>query len=1170
MHPGEAKNQTEASAPDIAADGLRSEIPVQSALLPARRVPGTRRRAAGWIFAGGAMVLTTMLLGLALFLFLGLEDSPFISRIVRERIVASLQERLDPKLTLSIDDVKLKRDEADIVVRVKGFTIRDPAGKTLVSAPSGKVSLEAFGLLGMLLVPNDVVLEGMSANVEVSETGSISVSPGLGTPVENADIPTALAGAPTERLKQVIGAAFAGFAGMRDALGGKLPSLGIDNASVSVLDRRTNQTFQITGINSRLSTRPDGSTQARTELKAGGAPFAVDVELSAAGTEGQVFKAKTDRLTLGDALAIAGLKAPDSNSGVPVTVNLTATVDSNFTARSASTDFNIGKTSVHLDGATPQTVSLDEASASLSWRDDTSGVVIDALNVVVGTSRILLRGKITPPAQAEGDSWAITLSGGNIQLAGVAASDKPFEISQILADITAKPGDRRITLDRFELDGPKVSVRMKGGLTIENDGRPAIGLDLTATNTDARVAMRLWPEFAAPDVRKWLATAAVGGSLDQLRLKLDFPAPVLAQVLLDRPIPDASLGADWTISKAVMRPIEGINPIREGMLTGVATGKTVRVDFASGQIDAGGGRNLALTEGSFIVNDTSREPADARVRVKFSGGADALAAFAAQPGIKAFTPTSIDPALLKGAADGELNMALRLSKRMSQGDVRVSVAANLKNVSVEKAIGTDKLEGANLALSVDRDIFSIKGEGKVFGATATIDLRGSARNKARVVLTTALDDAARARKGISPGTMLTGPVGVKLSVDLDDTGDRNAEVELDFAKAKIDGLIPGWTKASGQAGRAKFDLDQVGDKGWELNNIEIDSGVLSVRGMALLAADGQFQKASLKTFKISPGDNMQLDAERGGGVLKLALRGNSFDARPFLRSLQTGTIDKAGGKDVEVLLKTTVFSGFNGEIIANADLKMAMRGSELKRFDLTGGFDGGGVTARLVARPNALPLLVVDSEDAGAFLRFFDIYNRMRGGRLNLSAALGSGSQAGTILVREFTLRNAPAMKRLVADPGIATGGDRARFDPSFVQRLNANQDVRFTKMTVEFARTAARLDLKDAVIWGNDLGGNISGFLDYGRDRVDLTGTFVPAYTVNNFFARVPVLGPLLGGGQNEGLFAVRYNITGKVSAPTLSFNPLTAIAPGFLRKLIDFKGAPTSETPVVPRPVQ
>jgi hypothetical protein len=55
-----------------------------------------------------------------------------------------------------------------------------------------------------------------------------------------------------------------------------------------------------------------------------------------------------------------------------------------------------------------------------------------------------------------------------------------------------------------------------------------------------------------------------------------------------------------------------------------------------------------------------------------------------------------------------------------------------------------------------------------------------------------------------------------------------------------------------------------------------------------------------------------------------------------------------------------------------------------------------------------------------------------------------------------------------------------------------------------------------------------------------------------------VPLFGPLLGGGQYEGLFAVNFRVAGQASAPTLTVNPLSAVAPGFLRKLFGVGGVP------------
>ena len=111
--------------------------------------------------------------------------------------------------------------------------------------------------------------------------------------------------------------------------------------------------------------------------------------------------------------------------------------------------------------------------------------------------------------------------------------------------------------------------------------------------------------------------------------------------------------------------------------------------------------------------------------------------------------------------------------------------------------------------------------------------------------------------------------------------------------------------------------------------------------------------------------------------------------------------------------------------------------------------------------------------------------------------------------------------------------------------------------MQASFVRNAGRLDVKEALVVGNQAGITVSGTLDFAKNSQSLSGTFVPAYGLNNVFSKVPLFGPLLGGGSNEGLLGVNFRVSGSLSQPEVSVNPLSAITPGFLRKLFDI-GAP------------
>ena len=77
---------------------------------------------------------------------------------------------------------------------------------------------------------------------------------------------------------------------------------------------------------------------------------------------------------------------------------------------------------------------------------------------------------------------------------------------------------------------------------------------------------------------------------------------------------------------------------------------------------------------------------------------------------------------------------------------------------------------------------------------------------------------------------------------------------------------------------------------------------------------------------------------------------------------------------------------------------------------------------------------------------------------------------------------------------------------------------------------------------------------IDYNRDDVRMRGTFVPLFGLNNMFGQFPIIGLFLGGGSNEGLVGITYEVVGSPSAPRLNVNPISAVAPGLLRKFFEF----------------
>lgn len=71
----------------------------------------------------------------------------------------------------------------------------------------------------------------------------------------------------------------------------------------------------------------------------------------------------------------------------------------------------------------------------------------------------------------------------------------------------------------------------------------------------------------------------------------------------------------------------------------------------------------------------------------------------------------------------------------------------------------------------------------------------------------------------------------------------------------------------------------------------------------------------------------------------------------------------------------------------------------------------------------------------------------------------------------------------------------------------------------------------------------------------MEITGTFMPAYELNSLFGDVPIVGALLGNGEEKGLIGVTYKLAGSAKAPNLQINPLSVIAPGIFRTIFAFQ---------------
>jgi hypothetical protein len=266
-----------------------------------------------------------------------------------------------------------------------------------------------------------------------------------------------------------------------------------------------------------------------------------------------------------------------------------------------------------------------------------------------------------------------------------------------------------------------------------------------------------------------------------------------------------------------------------------------------------------------------------------------------------------------------------------------------------------------------------------------------------------------------------------------------------------------------------------------------------------------------------------------------------------VKSSMAGTSDKPEKQtDLDLDIKIGAVAGYNGETLRGLDLKLSRRGGRIRNFNMSAkiGRDTPLMgDLRLRARDNH-QVVYLETDDSGALFRFTDMYPRMYGGQMWVAMDPPTQDQAprvGTLFIRNFVVRGEPALDRVVSGAPGGTG----------------QGSVDFSEMRADFTRFPGKMAVRDGIVRGPLVGATVEGQVDYVRDEVHLRGTFVPFYGLNNMFGQIPIVGLFLGGGSNEGLLGITYEAVGPPSAPRISVNPVTAIAPGLLRKFIPSPGS-------------
>lgn len=737
------------------------------------------------------------------------------------------------------------------------------------------------------------------------------------------------------------------------------------------------------------------------------------------------------------------------------------------------------------------------------------------------------------------------------------ASLKPQNSPEPAVDISGQvkgifdPSTKTANLSEVGLRTLSGELYGQGSLTfIGTSPRAIFGLRIPKMSVSH--AKQIWPMNVAYSARAWVFDHVFGGAFTDSTIDFNIPEGRYGGALQGPLLSSEEMQADFKVSGARIDVLGDLPPLRDAMGSIRVRGANTEIDLESATAFIGNGQTTTVSNGKLLIPYERGKPTIANLDVTVSGEATAVAAIAAREPVNAMrkAPFAIDD--LSGSVVAKIKANFPLKKDAAKTDTTWSSDITLKSVSLKKSFDGQTMTEANGTVLASNEAFTLQADAKLNGIPAKIKLKQSLRDDSgKRDLSVQLELNEKARSKLTPGlnSYVKGPIYVDL-----ETGSSSArQVTVDLTKASISLDFAGWSKGVGVPAVATFAM--ATDEGRTiLKDFELSGDSFAMRGTASLDKNG-LASADLSTVKLVRGDNVAAKINRTKNGYSIKINGASLDVRALVKKV-TGSFDSAvesvGSAAISVAANIDKVTGFNSEGMTNLKMAYSGRGSRVDSLKITAKTDNGGAVTVENSQEGGQRQVQIQSADAGSILRFFDYYDKMRGGSINVAlASSGKGPLRGSIDARNFTLVNEPRMRSLV-------GGKPSDGGPSLKDAVKKDIDV----STVKFSRGSANivkgdnsLALDNGILRGDLIGLAFRGVAYDKASNINLSGTFMPAYGLNRIFGEIPLLGLILGNGEERGLIGITFKLSGKAKAPQLTVNPISIIAPGIFRQIFEFR---------------
>lgn len=688
-----------------------------------------------------------------------------------------------------------------------------------------------------------------------------------------------------------------------------------------------------------------------------------------------------------------------------------------------------------------------------------------------------------------------------------------------------------------------------GGTMTRQDGE-RYGLDISGQFRDlaTNAVGQYWPPGMAKNARDWVTGHLRDGKVSAGRFAAKLTPEMVAGT---QRLPADAIKLDFAFEGLQLDYLAPMSKMTDGKGIAALDADVFTLSLESGRVGT-----IASGPGNVRITGLQDRDQFAEISSVARGSSADLLALIDQKPLGFPSKLGIKPASVGGTGEVRFRLRFPLFNNLKVDDIAVNAEADMTDLSMNGLLGRYALSQGQMKLKVDTKGLEANGLAALNGVPLQIGWREefSARAPvtARYTLKGRIDEAQRKALGYPLAPYIDGPAEASMEIEERRGGETAIGGEFDLKDATIAIADAHLLKPAGMAATGRTQIRTRGGQPVQFDLIEIASTALSAKASAVLNNDNSWS-ADIVSLKAGPSDTKSdaksdsISDARGrivfaaNGDSQIALSGHRYDLRPFVQAIFEDDTPPGTVKPRMTLSLRFDEARIDDVLeLRNMALTAQREPTRMEKLSLTGGFSTtGGVTLGIEPALNGRDLRLV-TDNAGAMLHFLGVTD-MQGGTMTVNASYDD-TQAAQPLAGKMLLKTV----RAVRAPFLARLFGAASF--SGLGALLSGEGIMFENGEVPFVQKDGLLTIQPSRLSGSQLGITFEGNINQKNDTVSINGTAVPAFVLNTMLGKIPLLGDLLVG---DGIIGVNFAVSGAKSDPQFTINPLSAIAPGFLRRI-------------------